>query len=148
MTRLKNKSAIQSIEIASVKGCGKQKGLQPWFKRSQSWSGPAFFWQFVPDMWRIITTDCFCVSCQKKKKKIIIIPISKYWLTKNQLTIIHWKTTQVIFTSLRLWRSRVCRPLGGSNLETRKTKTPEEEDPVANTQEGDWCTSHFWKCKL
>ena len=52
-TRLHNKShsAVQSLEMSSVKGSGKQKSPQPWFK---SWSIAAVFWEFVPDLWFII----------------------------------------------------------------------------------------------
>ena len=33
------------------------KLLRPWFKRGEIWSGPAVFWDFVPDMWRIISEN-------------------------------------------------------------------------------------------
>ena len=59
--RSKNKThnAGQSLKIASVKGCGKQKGLQSWFKKGESSRRPAFFREFVPDMWHMITEHCF-----------------------------------------------------------------------------------------
>ena len=38
-----------------IKSSGKKKSLQPGFKSSKSCSGPAGFWEFVPDIWSIIT---------------------------------------------------------------------------------------------